>query len=123
MYNTVYSDEYGASTAMNHICDWDFQVRPHLEQKGCSIWGTNVDVGDTMLWAEKCASISCYQGEDYSPTVEYHSWYEGVGCCEYDGYLLNDGEYTWSMSGHEIQCCKGKNCGSIHDDKLVFKDI
>eukprot|EP00091_Calanus_sinicus_P021036 TRINITY_DN604_c0_g1_i4.p1 TRINITY_DN604_c0_g1~~TRINITY_DN604_c0_g1_i4.p1 ORF type:complete len:133 (+),score=39.28 TRINITY_DN604_c0_g1_i4:81-479(+) len=45
MQNTVYSEEYGASTAMNYICDWDLQVRPHIEQKGCNIWGKQCECG------------------------------------------------------------------------------
>jgi len=107
MYNTVWSDEYGASTAINHVCDYDFEIRPQVEQKGCSIFGQNVNSGESMPWPEKCAMLDCVNDESYSPTVQYHSLYEGGGCCDYNGYLMNDGEYTYSEQGYEIQCCKG----------------
>jgi len=107
MGNTVYSMEYGPSTSLNYTCDYDLQVRPVMVQKGCSVFGQNVNPGETLMWPEKCAAITCYYDDSYAPTVDYHSWYPGVDCCEYMGYLLSDGEYTWTDSGLEIQCCKG----------------
>ena len=124
MYNTVYTEEFGSSTSLNYTCDSDLQVRPMMVQKGCSIFGQNVNPGDTLLWPEKCSSISCYNDENHFPTIDYHSWYEGGGCCQYEDYLLNDGEYTWTSSGYEIQCCKGiKHCRVCNQElNLVHKE-
>ena len=109
MYNTVYSVDYGPSTALNYTCDYDLQIRPVMVQKGCSVFGQNLDPGQTLMWPEKCAAVTCYMDDYYAPTLDYHSWYPGVNCCEYMGYLLNDGEYTWTEQGLEIMCSHGNN--------------
>jgi len=107
MYNTVYSVDYGPSTALNYTCDYDLQIRPVMVQKGCSVFGQNLDPGQTLMWPEKCAAVTCYMDDYYAPTLDYHSWYPGVNCCEYMGYLLNDGEYTYTEQGLEIMCSHG----------------
>ena len=109
MYNVVYAIEYGASASLDYVCDAEFQVSPQMNQKGCSIFGMNLNSGEDLAWPEKCATFSCVQDENMVPSLEYHSWYEGTGCCEYNNYLLNDGEYTFTEdTGLEILCSKGE---------------
>ena len=76
-----------------------------------------------MPWPEKCAMLDCVNDESYSPTVQFHSLYEGGGCCDYNGYLMNDGEYTYSEQGYEIQCCKGRHCLKILKLSNTFQEI
>ena len=106
--NIVYTVEYGPSAALNYTCMPNLAVEPQLDLKGCSVNGMNLPAGEMMMWPEKCASISCYPDSYMSPTLEYHSWYEGTNCCEYDGYLVNNGEFTYDMEGYEVFCNKGK---------------
>merc|ERR1719228_2569076 len=60
-----------------------------------------------IYWPEKGAAIYCYVDGSGYPTVDYYSYYDGVNCCEFDGYLLADGDHGMTPDGLDVQCCKG----------------
>jgi len=74
---------------------------------GCSFEHGKLDLWNKTLWPEKCSQIECVKGMDGTPTLVYYPVAQGCDCCEFEGYLLADGEEAYDMIGQKVMCCKG----------------